>query len=68
MRVAKSHHHVELDVHEYMHNAKLNEQSSLGECRRECIQYHAQSAEICLRIRIPNFWVKCEAQEADQVI
>ena len=34
-RVARPHYHVELDVHEHMHNAKLNEQSSLGGCRMQ---------------------------------
>jgi len=34
-RIARPHHHVELDVHEHMHNAKLNKQSALGGCRMQ---------------------------------
>jgi len=34
-RIARSHHHVEPDVHEHMHNAKPNKQSSLGGCRMQ---------------------------------
>jgi len=34
-RVTRPHHHLEPDVHEYMHNAKLTEQSSLGGCRMQ---------------------------------
>ena len=33
--IARPHHHVEPDVHEHMHNAKLNKQSSLGGCRMQ---------------------------------
>ena len=32
---ARPHHHMEPDVHEHMHNAKLNEKSSLGGCRMQ---------------------------------